>query len=59
MSLLDGFRRFFGRSWQPRHPPRPDLTAEEEKEAQERRLAIDEAKATDRGEAVGRGEESS
>jgi hypothetical protein len=49
MSLLDALRRIFGRSYQPRHPPRPDLTPEEEAQARERRLAVDEAKVTDRG----------
>lgn len=50
MSLLDALRRVFGRTYQPQHPPRPDLTPEEEAEPRERRLAVDEAKATDRGE---------
>jgi hypothetical protein len=53
MSLLDALRRVFGRSYQPRHPPRPDLTPEEEAEPRERRLAVDEAKATERGEMTG------
>jgi hypothetical protein len=50
MSLRDALRRVFGGSYQPRHPPRPELTPEEEVEPRERRLAVDEAKATDRGE---------
>jgi hypothetical protein len=52
MSLLDALRRLFDRSYQPRHPPRPDLTPEEEAEPRERRLAVDDAKATERGEAA-------
>ena len=52
MSLLDALRRLFGGSYQPRHPPRPELTPEEEAEPRERRLAVDEAKATDRDEVA-------
>lgn len=52
MSLLETLRRLFGGSDQPRHPPRPQLTPEEEAEPRERRLAVDEAKATDRREAA-------
>jgi hypothetical protein len=51
MSLRDALRRVFGRSYQPRHPPRPELTPEEEVEPCARRLAVDEAKTTDRGQA--------
>jgi hypothetical protein len=50
MSLLDALRRVFVRSYQPRHPPRSELTPEEEAESREHRLAVDEAKATDRSE---------
>jgi hypothetical protein len=52
VSVLDSLRRLFGRGYQPAHPPRPDLTPEEEAEPRERRLAVDEAKAIDRGEAA-------
>jgi hypothetical protein len=42
----------FGREYQPREPPHPELTPEEEAEPRERRLAVDEAKATDLGESA-------
>jgi hypothetical protein len=41
-------RKLFGRSYQPTHPPRPDLTPEEEQEPHERRTAVDEPKTTER-----------
>jgi hypothetical protein len=47
------FRKLFGRSWQPEHPPRPDLTPEEEQEPQERRTAVDEPKTTEREQGEG------
>jgi hypothetical protein len=52
MSLLDALRRIFGGSYQPSHPPRPDLTPEEQAEPRGRRLAVDESTATDRGDAA-------
>jgi hypothetical protein len=39
-------RKLFGRKWQPEHPPRPDVTPEEEAEPQARRTAADEPKTT-------------
>jgi hypothetical protein len=41
-------RKLFGRRYQPTHPPRPELTPEEEHEPQARRTAVDEPKTTER-----------
>jgi hypothetical protein len=52
MSLLDALRRLLGGGFQPQHPPRPDLTPEEEAEPRERRHSVDEAKATNGDESA-------
>jgi len=44
--MASWFRKLFGRAWQPEHPPRPNVTPEEQAEPQARRTAADEPKTT-------------